>query len=420
MKILHLSSYDIMGGAARAAYRLHAGLRRLEHDSRMLVLGKHSRDASVMRFEGTNHFFTRLRRWLRGQWIQRGYRRYPGFDPYGFDCFSDSRSRFGRELIPHCDSYDIVHLHMVARFVDYEPFFATVPRRTPVVWTLHDMSAFTGGCHYDKCCGKYIERCGACPALNSTNEHDLSRTIWKRKRRAFDSCPPDRLHLVADSFWLANEAGHSSLLRKFPVSTIHYGVDPDDFAPRDSIQARAVLGIPSVAKVVLFAAASVNDRRKGLRLLLEALDELKLKNLVLVSIGNGEGTKSKAVRLLSLGHISNDRLLSLVYSAADVFAIPSLQEAFGQTALEATACGTPSVGFNTGGIPDIIKPEITGLLVPVGDVSALGNAVQRILTDDSLRKTMSSNCRKMVLDGFTLEIQARRYLELYKKIISHG
>jgi len=153
-------------------------------------------------------------------------------------------------------------------------------------------------------------------------------------------------------------------------------------------------------------------------LLIQALNGLEsVSNFFLLSFGSGAPTIDAKIPHLHIGPIDNDRLLPLAFSAADVFVIPSLQEAFGQTALEAMACGTPIIGFAVGGIPDIVQPGITGLLVPPQDMTALRGAVIQLLEDPERRAKMSENCRRIAVEKFELSAQARRYVELYETIL---
>ncbi len=417
---MHLSTNDVSGGAARAAYRLHSGLRSIGCDSTMFVMHKRSSESTVKAFTPSVDWVSRLRYRLRQVRLMLSLGRYRTSRPVGYELFSDDRTRYGAALLEQLPSCDIVNLHWVARFVDYRPFFARVPRHTPVVWTLHDMNAFTGGCHYDYGCGRYRERCGACPQLGSDDEQDLSRRVWERKHRAFAQVEPGRLHIVTPSRWLAREAEQSTLLERFPISVIPNSLDTDVFAPREREVARAALEIPRDANVVLFASDSVENKRKGFTLLAKALSGLNApSNLFLVSLGSGEPNLEGSVPHLHLGHIGNDRLLALVYSAADLFVIPSLQEAFGLTALEAIACGTPVVGFDVGGIPDMVRPGVTGLLAPSQDVTALRAAIVELLQDPARRAEMSANCRRIAVEEYALEIQAKRYVDLYEKMLAH-
>ena len=418
MKIVHLSTYDINGGAARAAYRLHTGLRCIGHDSSMFVAHCESRDPSVITFQPPMDFPIRVRRRLRSIQISRNFARYRSSRPAGSELFSDDRTPHGTAPLRQLPSCDVINLHWINKFIDYQSFFTTVPRYTPVVLTLHDMNFFTGGCHYDHGCGGFRQRCGSCPQLGSHTEDDLSRQVWRRKHDVLGTIGEERLQVVANSHWLAHEAHNSSLLSKFPVTTIHFGLDTDTFAPRNRHFARDVLGVPQDAKVVLFVAHAVNARRKGFALLAQALNGLDdLPGLFLISLGHGKSAIDARFPHLLLGQIDNDCFLSLIYSAADVFVIPSLQEAFGQTALESLACGTPVVGFAVGGIPDIVHHGISGLLVPPEDVDALRTAIVDLLQDPAKRAEMSINGRRIAEERHSLEAQARHYVDLYEKLV---
>jgi len=415
MRILHINATDNIGGAGRAAYRLHTGLRRIGQDSAMFVLRRSSSDPDVIAFTPATDLFSRLRRRLRWEWINRSFTRYRNSRPEGLELFSDARTQYGPAPLRRLPLCDVINLHWVAGLVDYTSFFAQVPQHTPVVWTLHDMNAFTGGCHYDHGCGKYRDRCGACPQLGSEDERDLSRHVWERKRRASSQVEPGRLHIVTPSRWLAREAERSALLARLPVSIIPNSLDPDVFVPRERKVARAALQIPQEAAVVLFVSDSTVNRRKGFTLLAQALAGLSdLPDLFLVSLGRGRPSLEGTVPHRHLGHLGDDRLLALVYSAADLFVIPSLQDNLPNTVLEAMACGTPVVGFDVGGIPDMVRPGVTGVLAPVGDVNALREAIAELLQDPARRAEMSKNCRRIAVEEYALEVQARRYVELYE------
>lgn len=416
MRILHLSTNDMSGGAARAAYRLHTGLRRAGIDSTFLVVNRQGDDPSV-RALPVAAGLTRFQQRLRGRIIRDQFQAYTKTRPKGFEQFTDDRSRYGAEVVRAMPPADVVNLHWVAGMLDYHSFFSTVPRRTPVVWRLSDMNAFTGGCHYDAECGRYLAACGSCPQLGSHTANDLSYQVWRRKRAAFDQVPPGRLHIVALNNWIADEVRRSSLLAGVPVTRIPNGLDTATFAPQDRAAARHALGLPQDAKVLLFVAQALTNRRKGFRLLAEALAGMTdVPGLHLVSLGKSGGEIDRRIPHLNLGSLSNDRLIATVYSAADLFVIPSLQDNMPSTALESIACGTPVVGFDAGGIAEMVRPEITGLLAPKGDVAALRAAILALLADEPRRQAMGEHCRRIALDEYRQEIQAQRYIDLYRSL----
>ena len=184
--------------------------------------------------------------------------------------------------------------------------------------------------------------------------------------------------------------------------------------------ARAALQVPQDVQVVLFVADGVDNQRKGLALLVEALAGLTMSDdLFLLILGRGQSTLELSFPHVHLGHVENDRLLPLIYSAADLFIIPSMQDNLPNTVLESLACSTPVVGFDVGGIPDMVRPGETGSLVPAGDVIALRDAISRLLHDHEMRASMSAACRRVAVEEYRLEIQARRYADLYDSIVGH-
>ncbi len=423
MRVVHVSTYDRANGAALAAYRLHQGLLSLGCDSKMFVsaIDSDEDDPTVQCFVPPSHLRIRLRRRLRRLQIARSFGSYRDARRSGLEAFSDDRGPHGAELVNQLPPCDIINVHMMYNFVDYRDFFASAPRRAPIVRTLHDMSFFTGGCHYDAGCGKHTEHCGACPRLGSSKERDLAYDIWERKSLAFRNVRPNRLFLVTASDWLAREAKRSALLRDFPITVIPHAIDTDVFSPRDRSFARSVLSIPADASVILFVAEPVTRINKGFAHLAQALGALDhTTNLLLLSVGSGTPPAKVAIPHQHLGHIGDVRLLSIIYSAADIFVIPSFQEAFGLTALEATACGTPVVGSDVGGISQTVRPGVTGLLVPPKDVAALRSAILDLLQNPVRRAQMAANCRRIAMEEYASKVQAQRYIELYQTILAGG
>lgn len=415
MNILHLSTHDITGGAARSAYRLHQGLGRRGHQSRMLVSTKASHDPYVVTVDLPADLLSRVRRRLRRKRIERDFARYRPSRPAGLEAFSDDRTPGEAALVRLLPECDVINLHWVAGLLDHPSFFSSVPRVRPIVWTLHDMNALTGGCHYDLGCRRHATQCGACPQLGSPDPGDLASQVWQRKSEALSGVPPRALHIVAPSRWLARTAKQSALLARFPVTVIPYGIDLEVFAPRDRRAAREVLGIPQAARVVLFLADVLSNGRKGFDLLMRALQGCvhKVDHLALMSLGHNPPPNELPVPWFHFGFLADDRLLSLMYSAADVFVIPSRQDNLPNTVLEALACGLPCIGFDVGGISDMVRAGVTGLLAPSNDVDGLERATVELLGDEARRRTMARTCRAVCLAEYALDRQAQRYAELY-------
>jgi len=317
------------------------------------------------------------------------------------------------DSIPDADVYN---LHWINGFIDPLPFFRDTDQ--PIVWTLHDMNPFTGGCHYNVGCRRFEDRCGRCPQLGSNRESDLSRTVWMRKREAYrDALDTGRVHIVALCEWMVEEVKSSALLGNAPVYIIPNGLDHRTFRPRETQGIRSALQIPSGHRIILFVAQSARNHRKGFDLLAEALGALEEDDVTLVSIGGREPDLETTLPHLHLGSIESDVLLSVFYSFADLFVIPSRQDNLPNTVLESMACGTPVVGFDTGGIPDMVRPGETGWLAEVGNVRALREAIEQALADDAAREQRGQRCRAVVEDEYTLKHQACQYIRLYESLV---
>ncbi len=424
VRVVHLnhSDADTSGGFARSAYQLHRGLLELGVDSSLLVGRKYTHAPEVAAFRPGGSLSARVRRRMLRHRHEHLLDPYARTRPRGLDLFSDDRAADGPELLRQIPDCDIITLHWVKGLVDYRTFFGKMMPRQPIVWRFSDMNVFTGGCHYDGGCGRFREQCGVCPQLGSGREDDLSGAIWARKKRIFDRVQEDRLHIVSQSEWLAGEVRRSSILDRFPVTVIPNGVDASVFRLLEKAACRSVLGVPADARVVLFVAGSVENQRKGFGYLAEALRSLALSGgvdrLWFLSVGRGEPRFDVDIPHLHLGPVANDRFLAAAYNAADTYVITSLQDNLPNTVLEAMACGVPVVGFDTGGIPDMVARDRTGRLVPVGDSNRLSDAIAGLLLDDSLRWRLARNCREAVVREFTRQTSAERFAALYDRLLS--
>jgi glycosyltransferase involved in cell wall biosynthesis len=419
MKIVHINKNDILGGAARAAYRLHKGLQRAGHESTMFVISRQSDDRSVRVYERPRSMGGALRRKISQRRIEADLGRYDRSRPRGLELFSDDRSSYATTLQRQIPDAQIINLHWVPGFVDYQSFFGNGSFSKPAVWTLHDLNPLTGGCHYDLGCGRYVTGCGSCPQLGSREPDDLSSRVWNRKLQLFSRVPASRLHFVTPSQWLSEELKRSPILGKYPVRVIPYGLDLGEFAPRDKAKVRSLLEIPQDARVLLFVAEDVTNRRKGFGALIEALARCagNVPNLMLLSLGQNKPEVNLRIPWIHAGSLNNDRFLSMVYSAADLFAICSLQDNLPNTVLEAMACGVPVVGTAVGGIPDMVRNGITGQAVPGRTPEALAEAICSLLNDPARCSEMGRNARRIALEEYSMEIQAKRYAELYATLI---
>jgi glycosyltransferase involved in cell wall biosynthesis len=360
---------------------------------------------------------SRLARMFRRMMLAGEKRRYKAALRLGYDGFHGERTQYGGGLVKALPECDVINLQFVWNFLDYGEFLGKCDK--PIVWTLHDMNVFTGGCHYDGGCGRWRTGCGQCPQLRSKSNNDCTSRTWERKRRIFDAIDQNQLNLVAPSRWMASRISESPLLGRFPCHVIPYGLDLKTFQPREQALAREVLGLPVNRKIILFVAQSLSNRRKGFDLLVQSLHLLGIdSDVALVSVGYAPANIKLPVPYFHLGYYDKDGLLSLVYSAADVFVIPSLEDNLPCTVMESLACGTPVIGFDSGGIPDLVRNNETGTLVPRGDVHLLARAMSRLLTDHALSTRLRAQCRLVTENEYSGKLQARRYEELFRQTIA--
>jgi glycosyltransferase involved in cell wall biosynthesis len=415
MRVLHLSTSDIRGGAARGAYWLHRALCDMNIDSMMLVGRKYSDDDRVVSVSGS---MAPAREWLRGMLDGIPLRRY--------EKTQDAFWTVGwvpRRLAPIIDDLkpDLVHLHWTgAGFLPVD-VLRTLPY--PLVWTLRDMWAFTGGCHYTAGCRRYQTGCGRCPQLRSDISDDLSHAVWQNKRGNWDGLD---LWLVPISNWLADCARRSPLFSTTPIKVIPNGVDGHRFYPVPRDEARAAWDLEPDKRYILFGAlGAVHDERKGFHALIEALHELEkhdcAKDAELIVFGDDAPQNDFPARLpvRFVGHISDDERLAQLYAAADVTVVPSLQEAFGKTLIEAMACGTPVVAFRNGGPVDIVTHRETGYLAEPFDPVDLGRGIAWCL-QNSDRADMGHKARVRVEETFDAQVVAQCYRKLYRSILSRA
>lgn len=408
LRVAHVSTSDLGGGAARAAYRLHQGLTALGTGSAMVVQEKLSADGRV---HAAGH------RWVRDPMQTRGRLTY---GPLRLYPRRDKAASFSLQWLPSpapaalaALDPDVVNLHWVCGgFLSVED----VARITqPVVWTLHDMWAFTGGCHYSGGCRGFEQQCGRCPVLGSRTAADASRWVHRRKARAWRH----PLRAVSPSRWLAEEARKSSLFAAAPVEVIPYGVDTELFAPQDRAAARHALGLPAGKKIILFGAArALDDPRKGFAHLVAALAALPpetRRDWMLAVAGAEARATALPLPVDFRGDVKDDHALARLYAAADVFVAPSVEENLSCMVLEALAAGTPCVAFDVGGMPDMIVHRETGYLARPYEAADLAAGLAWVLAEEERRRRLAAACRSRAEAEYSLRRQAERYLDVYRR-----
>jgi glycosyltransferase involved in cell wall biosynthesis len=289
--------------------------------------------------------------------------------------------------------------------------------KVPVVWTLHDTWAFTGGCHYPEHCTGYQSNCGRCPQLDSKQEHDLSRTIWQRKQKAYKHL---NLTIVASSRWLANIVRQSSLLSGRRIEIIPNGLDTDVYRPLDKAAAKAFLGIDANHPVLLFGAQPLTAHRKGGDLLVAALAQIKTP-CTLITFGSGQLPleASPNVTVRALGTLKEDLELAVAYSAADMLLCPSREDNLPNVVAEAMSCGTPCVTFDVGGLPDMITHQVDGWLAKAFDPADLAAGILWIGSHPRPEELRSA-ARKKALAEYSLDVMSKRYQALYSELLGES
>ncbi|MDD5069397.1 MAG: glycosyltransferase family 4 protein [Candidatus Omnitrophica bacterium] len=383
----------------------------------MLVIKKTSSEASVIAFPRNSSFFKRAQNRIYNKIIQSEFNAYKFTRPTGQDLFSDNRSIYDIARHPLVKEADIIHLHWISFMVDYKNFFRKINK--PIIWTLHDVNPFTGGCHYAGSCRKYESRCGACPQLGSKSANDLSRRIFERKKNAYKN---GKIFIVSPSKWMADCAKKSTLLKDFKINDIAIGLRTAIFDKRNKRDSRDLLNIPQDRIIILFGS-DYKTERKGFEYLIQALELIKKKidtsNIGLAVFGPYANSLSDDMgfSVYPLGRIDDEELLSFCYSTSDLFIMPSLEESFGQTCLEAMSCGVPVVGFNAGGTAEMIVPLKTGLLAETKNTADLAEKIIWMIKHSAERQQMGVNARKLVERKYTIKTQAEQYRALYQSIL---
>jgi glycosyltransferase involved in cell wall biosynthesis len=419
MKVLHLSTHDLDGGAARAAYRLHQGLKAIGLNSQMLVQQKTSDDLSVLGPEvRLNQGLARTKATLDVLPLKPFYPKRDKSVAFSVQWLPDRVFSTVTQQKP-----DIINLHWIGGgFTQIETLKQL---KRPLVWTLHDMWAFTGGCHYSGDCDRYLDACGRCPQLYSTQERDLSRWIWRRKANAWQNLD---LTIVTPSAWLAKCVNHSSLFQSLPIEHIPSGLDTKVYRPIDKAVARQILQLPLEKRLILFGALrATRDQRKGFHLLQPALQRLSqigwqndpelVPELVIVGASQPLEPIDLGFKTHYLGTLKDETSLALTYSCADLFVLPSTEDNLPNVIVEAFACGVPCIGFNIGGLPDLIEHQENGYLAKPFEVEDLAKGMAWILEDKERQQKLSYRAREKVEQQFALDISARRYSSLYSKLL---
>lgn len=418
MNILIINTTDRSGGAAIAAARLKNALINLGEKSRMLVARKEGDDLAT--YDARRPLCYKAG-WLRerlGIFVRQGLSKSHLWD------IDPATVGVDITALPEFKQADVINLHWVNQgFLSLKVLRKILSSGKPVVWTMHDAWPFTGLCHSPLDCRNFQQQCGNCMLLRRRGDCDWSHKVWENKAKLYNNA--GRIAFVGCSRWLADMARSSSLLGGQTVLDIPNPIDTHLFAPRDKMAARRQLGLPADKKLILFSAYNVNAPIKGIQYLFEALRMLaeqdssaRAAEIGVVLAGRGAPPPAppmEGVELFGLGYVTDPRQMATIYNAVDLFCIPSLQENLPNTIMEAKASGVPTVGFDVGGIPQMIDHKRDGYLAKAEDAADLAEGIRWALFEADADELLQLN-RAAAVEAYSEDRVAEQYLKLYKEL----
>lgn len=415
MKILIVNTSDRVGGAAIAANRLMKALKSEGAEVSMLVLNRQSASSDVQEIEGKwkkrfTFLFERLVIWVRNHFSRRNLFAVSiantGFDITTLSVFREA---------------DVIHLHWINQgFLSVDNLRKVLQSGKKVVWTMHDMWAFTGICHYSNDCRKYQTGCDFCPQLLSPSQHDLSSSVFAEKQKAYKT----PFSVVGCSKWIADCARQSQLFTNQNICSIPNPIDTEVFRPLQKQPLRAKYHLPADKVLFLFSAQKVTDPRKGMNYLIEACSLIARNHpqvasqIGLVILGGKASDLSNSSNFSHfstsfINYIHSEVEMAEIYNAVDAFVTPSLQDNLPNTILESLSCGLPCIGFNTGGIPEMIDHQKDGYVARYQSSSDLAEGMLWLFNHPD-RKSLSDYARQKVLSTYSPHVIAHQMLELYR------
>lgn len=417
MKVLVVNTSETTGGAAIAACRLTEALNRHGVNARLLVRDKQSDRTTtcVVPSKGLHgmllkwaFLWERARVWMANRFHQEGLW-HVDLGIGGADIVST----------PEFREADIIHLHWVNQgFLSLKELRRILRSGKPVIWTMHDMWPCTAICHHARDCDRFQSHCQECPQLLYPSRRDLSFWVFDRKAAIY---PEGDITFVACSEWLAAEARKSRLLAGKEVISIPNTYNHHAFCPGSREEARRRFTLPKNLRLLLFACQKVTNERKGLDYLFEALRSKPIHHwqgrLGLVVVGEmaEEVAYSVPFPIYRQDYINDEEDMALLYRAVDLFVTPSLEENLPNTIMEAMACATPCVGFDIGGIPEMIDHEKNGYVARYRDAEDLARGIDFVL-DEQRYDELSANAARKAIEAWNEESVVRKHIDLYKRI----
>jgi len=400
MKVTLINTADAGGGAPVACLRLLKALDEQKVDVTLLVQHKKTDEPKV---EGiAKNTLTRLKAQFNFLLERLPFIFFHEKDKSVRFAFSTANVGTSIKDEPLVKDADILHLHWTnSGFLSVVDLKQLMDLGKPIVWTLHDMWTFTGGCHYAGTCDHFMRECGDCYFLSDAGPNDISHSGWLRKAAMYVGAK--NITFVTCSNWLAGVAKQSSLLKDFNIKAIPNPIDTNIFLPLNDTDSHAKWCINPWARIILFGAANINDKRNGIAALTEVVIFGKNKHFDVSVL---------PYHVYQFDMISSQAELAELYSLAEVLVLPSLEDNLPNTAMEAMACGTPVVAFNTGGLTEMIDHQKNGYLAEFKSAADLAKGIFEILNSDK-KEELSQNARNKVLRDYNNETVARQYMEVY-------
>ena len=405
MNVVHFVTYDSYG-AGRATIRINNAINNCGVESNVLVVDKRTSYKSINMCES----FINLNRLKIYNKINSIYRDKTIIDGFlHFDSFGQSYSN-----INAIQKADVLNLHWVNEGIWSKHFLKYLKQLDkPIVWTLHDMWPFTGGCHYDEFCAQYKTGCKKCPKVVTNKQKKVCHELLFKEKKIRDLM----VQPVGCSSWISKEFNESFLGigGNIQCITINNPISESFFHVMDKDSCRRVLGIPLDKKVLAFGAIdATTEKRKGFDLLSKALNNLNTKKYIWLIFGSNQSGSIEHFETYSAGIVNDDMHLAMIYNAADCFVAPSLQENLANTVVESLSCGTPVVAFDIGGMPDMIDHLCTGYLATPYDYNDLARGIEKCADN---KEIMTTKCVEFAKNNFNENLIGRKYIDLYIEML---
>lgn len=401
MKVAQLG-FTIRGGAGIAAVRLNTGLCAKGVDS--IILQKEEVQAFAP--YGVYTFNSQMNdvasSWLNNHNCYRGNTFFSVSAP-SEHCTHEFLQRF-----------DILNLHWTAKYLSTETIAHLSHCDTPVVWTFHDINPLSGGCHYFHGCTQWKTDCTNCPQLKDTFD-DFPAKVLAAKKRYFNF---GNITVVVLNNHFKKLVQQSPLFNGSRIEVIPNSIDTDKYCPQDRTVIRKKLDLDLDKFYILYVAAYASTIKgyKEFEETIRILSDMPIaSNTEILLAGALPSNRNFPLPYVDVGHVSEEELIDL-YSAADATVVSSIEDNHPNVMLESISCGTPIVGFEVGGIPDVVTNGYNGYYVDNRDCDALANSIVKVLTGPDLSK----NCRAYAEKYLRLEVQAERYKKLYNELSISG